>query len=59
RDLGLNDAYFFSPDEDPAIIANTIAKYFQSALPARLAMRARATFRWEAIYQQYIAPLLR
>ena len=58
HDLGMNDAYFFSPDENPAIIANAIATYFQSALPARLAMRARATFRWEAIYQEHIAPLL-
>ena len=58
RDLGLNDAYFFPPDEDPTIIADTIANYFQSTLPARLAIRARATFRWEAIYRQHITPLL-
>ena len=58
RELGLEDATFFSPDEDPAKIAAMIAEYFQSSLPARLSMRARASFRWEAIYRQHIAPIL-
>lgn len=58
RKLGLSDAQFFSPDEDPARVANMIADYFQTSMPARLAIRARASFRWEAIYRQYIAPLL-
>ncbi|MCI0553336.1 MAG: glycosyltransferase family 4 protein [Anaerolineae bacterium] len=58
RDLGMNDAYFFSPDEDPAVVADAIANYFQSNAPARLAMRARSAFRWEAIYRGHIAPLL-
>lgn len=57
RKLGLNDAQFFSPDEDPARVANMIADYFQTSMPARLAIRARTSFRWEAIYQQQIAPL--
>lgn len=58
RKLGLSDAQFFSPDEDPARVANMIANYFQTSMPARLAIRARASFRWEAIYRQHIAPLL-
>ncbi|MDD2922415.1 MAG: glycosyltransferase family 4 protein [Anaerolineales bacterium] len=58
RELGLADAIFFSPDEDPAKIAELMIDYFQSALPARLAMRARLSFCWEAIYRQYIAPIL-
>ncbi len=58
RELGLEDATFFSPDEDPTKIAAMIAEYFQSSLPARLSMRARASFRWEAIYRQHIAPIL-
>ena len=57
RKLGLGDAQFFSPDEDPAKIAKIIADYFQNSMSARLAMRARASFRWEAIYRQHIAPL--
>jgi glycosyltransferase involved in cell wall biosynthesis len=57
-ELGMADAYYFSPDEDPAALANAIADYFRSTAPARLAMRARASFRWEAIYRRHIAPLL-
>ena len=58
RKLGSNDVQFFSPDEDPSRIATMIADYFQTSMPARLAIRARASFRWEAIYSQQIAPLL-
>ncbi|HMD82890.1 MAG TPA: glycosyltransferase, partial [Anaerolineales bacterium] len=59
RELGLNDAYFFSPDEEPAVLAGAIKNHFQSTASARLAMRSRAAFRWEAIYQKHIVPLLR
>lgn len=59
RELGMDDAYYFSPDENPAVLAKAITNYFQSNPPARLAMRARTSFRWEAIYQEHIAPLLR
>jgi len=58
RDLGMNDTIFFSPDADPAKVADLIADYFQSSATARLAMRVRAEFRWEAIYRQHITPLL-
>lgn len=58
RELGLADTVFFSPDEEPARVADLLVDYFQSSLPARLAMRARASFSWEAIYHQQIAPLL-
>lgn len=58
RALGLEDATFFSPDEDPAALARRLADYFRAAAPARLSMRARSTFRWEAIYRDRIAPLL-
>ncbi len=59
RELGLNDATYFSPDDDPAKVAGLLAEYFQSSAPARLAMRTRTSFRWEAIYRQHIAPLLK
>jgi glycosyltransferase involved in cell wall biosynthesis len=59
RELGLEDAEFFQPDESPDKIADMLARYFESALPTRLAMRARLSFRWEAIYRQHIAPLLK
>ena len=58
RELGLDDATFFSPDEDPAKVANMLAGYFQSSSTARLSIRIRSSFRWEAIYRQHIAPLL-
>jgi glycosyltransferase involved in cell wall biosynthesis len=58
RELGLNDAYYFSSAEDPAVLADLIADHLRSSAPARLAMRTRATFRWEAIYQRHIASLL-
>jgi len=58
RELGLNDAVFFSPDESPSKVANIIAEYFQSSIAARLSIRARLSFRWEAIYRQHIAPIL-
>jgi hypothetical protein len=34
-----------------------IATHFQTSMPGRLAIRARASFRWEAIYREQIAPL--
>jgi mannosylglucosylglycerate synthase len=58
RELGLGDATFFSPDGDPAAIAGMLVNYFCSAMPARLAMRGRLLFTWEAIYRQQISPLL-
>jgi len=58
RKLGMQDAVFFLPNEDPARVSGMIANYFKTAMPARLAMRARASFRWDAIYREKIAPLL-
>jgi len=59
RKLGQQDAEFFSPDEDPVRVADMIANYFKTCMSARLAMRARASFRWDAIYRERIAPLLK
>ena len=58
RELGLEDAWFFSPDEDPITIAAIIANHFRLSFTARLSMRVRSSFRWEAIYQKHILPLL-
>jgi mannosylglucosylglycerate synthase len=58
RELGLDDATFFSPDEDPAKVADMLAGYFQSSSTARLSIRVRSSFRWAAIYRQHIASLL-
>jgi len=59
RELGLEDATFFPVDEEPANIARMIAKYFQSSPTARWSMRARLSYRWEAIYKLHIQPLLK
>lgn len=58
RKLGMDDAFFFSPDESPVIVAKMLGEYFRNSMSARLAMRARASFRWEAIYHTQIVPLL-
>jgi glycosyltransferase involved in cell wall biosynthesis len=58
RELGRQDVTYFSPDEDPVKVAAMLARYFQSSSTARLAMRARSSFRWEVIYRQHIRPLL-
>ena len=59
KKLGKDDAVFFSPAEKPEIVADMIARHFHTSLPARLALRVRASFRWEAIYRQHVAPLLK
>ena len=58
HELGLGDVVYFSPDEDPGKIADMMSEYFRSAITARIAMRARTSFRWEAIYRRQIAPIL-
>lgn len=56
--LGGHDAAYFSPDADPAEVAQLIATRLDTAV-YRLAVRARQTFAWEQIYARYIAPLLK
>lgn len=58
RELGLSDATFFLPSDDASQVVKLLVNYFQSSATARLSMRARASFRWESIYQQHIAPVL-
>ncbi|HCK66629.1 MAG TPA: hypothetical protein DHW49_10235 [Anaerolineae bacterium] len=58
RELGLEDVTYFSPDENPSRVANLIANYFKNSTTAKLSMRARLNFRWEAIYRQHIVPIL-
>jgi glycosyltransferase involved in cell wall biosynthesis len=58
RELGLEDVTYFSPDEKPNLVANLIADYFKNSTTAKLSMRARLNFRWEAIYRQHIVPIL-
>ncbi|KXK15091.1 MAG: putative glycosyltransferase [Chloroflexi bacterium OLB14] len=57
RELGLGDVNYFLPDEKPSVVANLIANYFKTSTTAKLSMRVRLNFRWEAIYRRYIAPI--
>jgi len=57
KKLGMEEVTFFSPDEDPRIIAALISEYMLKSAPARLSLRIRASFRWESIYRQQIKPL--
>ena len=58
RELGLEEAMYFSPDADPAAVAGLLAGYFRTNAPARLALRARLNFRWETIYHQHLVKLI-
>ncbi|MBL8051226.1 MAG: hypothetical protein JNM46_08390, partial [Anaerolineales bacterium] len=55
---GLEYVTYFSPDEKPSHVADLIANYFKTSQTAKLSMRARLNFRWEAIYRQHIVPIL-
>ena len=59
RDLGGDDATYFSPEADPEAVAAMIAARLQADPAYRFAARARRSFSWEAIYTAHIAPLLR
>ncbi|MBM3124466.1 MAG: glycosyltransferase family 4 protein, partial [Chloroflexi bacterium] len=58
RELGLEEAIYFSADADPAAVADLLAEYFRTHAPARLTLRARQNFRWETIYQNHLTKLI-
>ena len=58
RELGHDDALYFSPDAEPALVAAQVAQYLQSDSAFRLTSRIRANFTWDQIYRQHIEPLL-
>ena len=59
RDLGGDDATYFSSEADPEAVAAMIAARLQADPAYRFAARARRSFSWEAIYTAHVAPLLR
>lgn len=59
RDLGRNDATYFSPEADPESVALLIAAHLQSSPIYRFAARVRRKYTWENVYRNHIAPLLR
>jgi glycosyltransferase involved in cell wall biosynthesis len=58
RELGGAEATYFSPEADPASVANLIATQLTASPTFRFAARARRVFTWEHVYTQHIAPLL-
>ncbi len=58
RNLGSSYVNYFSPDDDPERIANTIANHLSSNPVFRLRTNVREQYTWEGIYTQHIAPLL-
>jgi glycosyltransferase involved in cell wall biosynthesis len=58
RELGGNDAYYFSPDADPGELALRLSVELQSLAAVRFAARARAAFTWDQVYARHLAPLL-
>ena len=58
RALGLADATYFSPDDDPDRVARLIADRLQQHATFRFAARARRSFSWESIYRNHITRLL-
>ena len=59
RDLGGDDATYFSPEADPEGVAALIAVRLRADLTYRFATRARRNFTWDSVYSTYIEPLLR
>ncbi|HLE28966.1 MAG TPA: glycosyltransferase [Anaerolineales bacterium] len=59
RDLGGDDATYFSPDAEPETVAGLITDRLSSDPAHRFAARARREYTWPAIYAAQIEPLLR
>ena len=58
RNLGSSYVTYFSPDDDPEEIANTIANYLSASPLFQLRTNVRGQYTWEGIYTRNIAPLL-
>jgi glycosyltransferase involved in cell wall biosynthesis len=58
RALALNDAMYFSPDNDPRLVAGRISAIFKTDHVFHFALRTRLHYTWEGIYSEKIAPLL-
>jgi glycosyltransferase involved in cell wall biosynthesis len=58
RALASDDAYYFSPQDDPRRVAACIAETLKASPVYRFAQRTRQQYTWEGIYSEKIAPLL-
>ncbi len=59
RDLGGEDATYFSPDAAPESVAGLIADRLRGDPAYRFSARVKGGFTWERIYAAHIAPLIR
>ena len=58
RSLGSTNVTYFSPDADPAELADTIADCLSGSAVFRMRVDVRRGYTWERVYAQHIAPLL-
>jgi mannosylglucosylglycerate synthase len=58
KELAGENAVYFSPDEEPRLVAALIAGRLQADPVYRMRVRVRRQFTWEAVYRKQIAPLL-
>lgn len=58
RELAGDDAVYVDPDGDPAAVAALVRGRLDADPSYRLAVRSRASFDWDAVYQTRIRPLL-
>jgi glycosyltransferase involved in cell wall biosynthesis len=59
RELGREEAVYFSPKADPARVAAQIVKHFRHDPAFRLASRVRQQYTWQQIYREHIELLLK
>lgn len=58
RELGNHDVSYFSPDADPAVIAQQIITRLSGEATLRWARRVKHRYIWANIYQSQIEPLI-
>jgi glycosyltransferase involved in cell wall biosynthesis len=58
KNLGREFADYFSPEEDPALVAKMLAEHFRKDKVFGLRTSVREQFTWERVYTTKIAPLL-
>ena len=58
RELGRDEAFYFSPDEAPENVAAMIANFFKANSVFHFSARVRGSYTWNAVYTQHIKPLL-
>jgi glycosyltransferase involved in cell wall biosynthesis len=58
RALGQADASYFSPDADPASVAELVSARLDASAAARFAARTKREYTWSQVYARHVAPLL-